>query len=108
MTFELLYFDGCPSWKQAVQNLRQALTDLELTPMIVMVKIVDDSQAQSRKFTGSPSIFFNGIDLWPVQQDEYHLGCRVYVTPQGMKGYPTVNMIKQRLQDLLNLKQTNA
>lgn len=26
MQFELLYFDGCPSWHQALENLRQALT----------------------------------------------------------------------------------
>ena len=108
MTFDLLYFDGCPSWKIAEQNLHQVLSEMGWKAEIHLIHILDDSQAAQYKFQGSPSIRYNGVDLWPALQDEYHLGCRVYMTPQGLKGYPPVNMIKQRLLELTNETRTNA
>jgi hypothetical protein len=102
MRFELLYFDDCPSWKSALKNLNQALFELDWQAEIQLVQITDDFQAGTQKFLGSPSIRYNRADLWPVHQDEYHLGCRVYSTPQGLKGAPTVEMIKLRLQELVS------
>lgn len=100
MTFDLLYFDGCPSWRTALQNLRLALSETGWQEEIRLLNIHDDDQAGKEKFLGSPSIRYNGVDLWPLQQEEYHLGCRVYYTAQGLKGSPTVEMFKVRLNEL--------
>lgn len=108
MTFELLYFEGCPSWHNALKNLRQALKELGLKATIKLVKIGDDMQAQMRKFVGSPSIYMNGTDLWPVEQDEYHLGCRVYLTSDGLEGAPTVELISRRLREHANQATTGG
>ncbi|MEN6570236.1 MAG: thioredoxin family protein [Anaerolineaceae bacterium] len=100
MTFELLYFDGCPSWKITLQNLRQVLSEMGWKAEIHLINILDDTQAEKQKFQGSPSIRYNGVDLWPSPQDDYHLGCRVYSTPYGLKGSPTVEMLRLRLREL--------
>jgi hypothetical protein len=44
---------------------------------------------------GSPSIRVNGEDLFPVDHENYALGCRVYQTPDGLRGWPTVEMLEE-------------
>jgi hypothetical protein len=100
MTIQLLYFDGCPSWKAALDNLHKALGSINWTPEIEIIEILDDAQAALYAFQGSPSFKYNGRDLWEQLQDEYHLGCRVYQTPQGLRGVPTVEMLQKRLEEV--------
>lgn len=98
---ELLYFDGCPSWQTGLENLRRALEAENLTCDINLIEITNPQQAQDKHFLGSPSFRMNGTDLWPETRSQYNLSCRVYPTPQGMQGSPTVNMLRQRLSLLL-------
>lgn len=100
MHFELLYFEGCPSWHQAVENLWQALREESLSLDISLVQVANDVHARAIKFTGSPSIRFSGRDLFPEHTDEYGLTCRVYQTEEGLKGWPTVRMLRKRLRAL--------
>ena len=100
MSFELFYFDGCPSWELALKNLTQVLTEHGISDKVEVVQVLDETEAKEFKFPGSPTIRFDGMDLWPVQQAEYHLDCRLYRTPQGLKGSPTLEMLRHRLQEL--------
>jgi len=100
MTIQLLYFDGCPSWKAALENLHKALAAMDWTPEIELIEIQDDAQATLYAFQGSPSLKYNGWDLWEQKHDEYHIGCRVYQTPLGLRGVPTVEMLQKRLQEI--------
>lgn len=93
----LLYFDGCPSWQSALKNLQTVIETEKIMAEINLVKIESPEQAQQEKFLGSPSIRVNGIDLWPEERDKYTLSCRVYNTPIGIKGSPTVEMLRKRL-----------
>jgi len=94
---ELLYFDDCPSWKSALENLKKVVENEKISTEIRLVKIVDPEQAQREHFLGSPSIRVNGSDLWPEKRENYTLSCRVYKTPTGMKGSPTIEMLKKEL-----------
>jgi hypothetical protein len=40
------------------------------------------------------------VDLWPEKRNRYDLSCRVYATPQGMKGTPTVEMLRKKVRSL--------
>lgn len=100
-TITLLYFDGCPSWKDVLANLREVLNEFGLTVEIELIKIESNEQAQEQKFLGSPSICVNGEDLWPEDRQTYTMSCRVYQTPSGFSGVPTSEMIKARLQEVL-------
>ena len=98
MKIELLYFDGCPSWEVGLKNLEVALQEEGLPASVEMVKVTDDDDAARLKFLGSPHFRVDGRDLWPEDRAVYSLSCRVYPTPEGIKGFPTVAMLKQQLK----------
>lgn len=97
MKIELLYFDGCPSWHAAQENLELALAEEKIKSAIKLIKVTTDAQAAREKFAGSPSFRVNGIDLWPEKRENYHLECRLYPVGHLMIGAPTVEMFKEQL-----------
>jgi hypothetical protein len=101
----LFYFDGCPSWQSALENLEKVLESEQIPAQITLVKIDSDAQAQKEHFLGSPSIRVNGVDLWPEERANYSLSCRVYHTPMGMRGSPTLEMLREKLHSLLLHKE---
>ena len=98
MKIELLYFDGCPSWRPALDNLKSALQEEGITESVNAIEIVSDEQAQQEKFLGSPSIRVDGNDLWFEQRANHSLSCRVYVTPEGVMGSPTIEMLRSKIK----------
>lgn len=98
MQIDLMYFDGCPSWEGALENLKVALNADGLQTDIRLVKVEDDDEAARLKFLGSPSFRVNGVDWWPEERKRYNLSCRVYMTPQGMKGAPSMEMLQDKLR----------
>ncbi len=55
-------------------------------------------EAERLRFAGSPSIRLNGEEMFPVpERDAWALGCRTYQTPEGLKGWPTREMIREAL-----------
>jgi hypothetical protein len=106
MTIYLLYFDGCPSWKKALTNLHYALMEEQLDYPINPIRIETDQEAAAIKFLGSPSFQIDGKDFWPENRSTYSMSCRVYKTPGGLKGWPTVEMLRQKLMDIRKGKET--
>lgn len=99
---EVLCFDSCPSWRNAVENLEAALEAEGLSAEVELIRVETEAEAQAQRFLGSPSFRLNGRDLWPEDRAEFALDCRVYATPDGLKGWPTVEMLRERLR--LHLK----
>lgn len=99
---ELLYFDGCPSWQSGLQNLHSALKANGLDVSVELVQVMDNDDAARRKFPGSPSFRINGIDLWEEERDVYSLSCRVYATPEGMRGSPSIAMLQKRIRQAID------
>ncbi len=98
MKVELLYFDGCPSWQSGLQNLHSALEAIGLNVSVELVQVMDNDDAARKKFLGSPSFRINGVDLWNEERDTYSLSCRVYATPGGMKGSPSISMLQEAIR----------
>ena len=86
MEIDLLYFDGCPAWEQALENMQAALAAEGLQADIRLIRVENDTEATRLKFLGSPSFRVNGMDFWTEERQRYNLSCRVYNTPQGLKG----------------------
>jgi hypothetical protein len=97
MQIDLLYFDGCPSWQNGLENLKAALSAEGIDAEIRLVQVEGNAEAARLRFLGSPSFHVNGTDLWPEERATYALSCRVYSTPQGMQGTPNVEMLRQKL-----------
>jgi hypothetical protein len=100
MKIEILYFDGCPSWKTGLENLKSALQLEGIEAEVDLVNVQDDADAIRLEFLGSPSIRVNGVELWTEEREAFALSCRVYPTPEGIKGCPTVEMLRTKLRTL--------
>src|SRR4051812_20812537 len=82
---ELLWWEGCPSYPQALADLREAMDQLGLDPAAVEVlEVPSDEEAARQGFVGSPTIRIDGTDVVPPPPDEpTGLSCRVYRTRDG-------------------------
>lgn len=98
MKVELLYFDGCPSYLTAQERLRTILSEQGLDASIAMVKVDSDTEARRLRFPGSPTVRVDGRDLFPTEDTEGALGCRVYDTPEGLSGAPTLEMLREAIE----------
>jgi len=98
MEIKLLYFDGCQSWKNALNNLHIALSEEGLDFPVQLIEVKSDQEAAVMKFLGSPSFQVDGKDFWPDDRQSYSMSCRLYRTSAGLKGWPTVEMLRQKLQ----------
>jgi hypothetical protein len=93
MDITLLYFDDCPNWRVADGHLS------ELTPefpeMAIIRHIVDTpEEAERMGFRGSPSILIDGTDPFAEPDVPVGLSCRVYQTPAGLAGSPTIDQLR--------------
>jgi hypothetical protein len=96
MRVEVLYFDGCPTYREAEKTLRGVFARKDTE--VELVAVNTDEEAQRLRFPGSPTIRVNGEDLFPVpERAEYAFGCRMYATPEGLKGSPTAEMVRVSL-----------
>jgi hypothetical protein len=101
MKVELLYFDSCQSWQSGLQNLHFALKAHGLDVSMELIQVMDNEDATRKRFLGSPSFRINGVDLRNEERDTYSLSCRVYATPDGMKGSPSILMLQGEIQRIL-------
>jgi hypothetical protein len=84
MKVELLWWDGCPSWPDALAELRAIMGELGLDPETVeMVEVESDEQAERERFPGSPTIRVDGADIVAANGDPASLTCRVYRLRDG-------------------------
>jgi hypothetical protein len=98
MKVEVLYFDGCPTYKTATKTLRAVLAEEGLEYDIKLVAVNSDAEARRLKFPGSPTIRVDGRDLFPApEREDWRLGCRVYPTAEGLRGSPTFKMFRDAL-----------
>src|SRR5215218_7481343 len=98
MRVEVLYFDGCPTYQAAEKILRRLLAQEGAEAEVELVAVNTDEDARRLRFPGSPTIRVDGCDLFPVpSREDWRLGCRVYFTPQGLRGAPTAEMVRTSL-----------
>ncbi|MGN6689105.1 MAG: DF family (seleno)protein [Actinomycetales bacterium] len=99
MTVTLLYFPGCPNWQTADANLRAALEEVG-ADIAVQRRVVDSVEdAERHGFLGSPTILIDGRDPFAEPGAAPGLSCRVYRTPAGVAGAPTVAQLRAALTD---------
>src|SRR5215211_3174888 len=85
MRVELLWWEGCPSTPQALDELKEVLRSEGLDPESVELHAVEsDEQAEREAFRGSPTIRIDGEDVLPPGEGEpVGLSCRVYRLRDG-------------------------
>lgn len=97
MKVEILHIDDCPNTAEAGDRLRSVLDSEGYTGAdiaFVLIRSADD--AAGVLFAGSPTILVDGKDLFPSARTQ-ELACRIYSTPTGLAGIPTVDQLKEAL-----------
>ena len=98
MRVEVLYVEGCPTYRTTETLLREVLAKEGIEAKVYLVQVDTNEEAERLRFAGSPSIRLNGEEMFPVPEREaWALGCRTYQTPEGLKGWPTREMIGEAL-----------
>ena len=93
MNVTLLYFDDCPNWFTADAHL--AALAKEFPDIVIERHIVETAeQAEATRFRGSPSIIIDGIDPFADVDAPVGLSCRMFQTPQGPAGSPTLDQLR--------------
>jgi hypothetical protein len=82
---ELLWWEGCPSYPETLEELRAILREEGLDPEAVELREVEsDEQARRECFPGSPTIRIDGRDVVrPGEGEPIGLTCRVYRLRDG-------------------------
>lgn len=97
MDVELVYFDGCPHWETADTRLRHVAGEVGVPVRRRRVREGDDLTG----FGGSPTILIDGHDPFrrtgPGSLEG--LSCRLYGTPEGPAGSPTIDQLRAALAD---------
>lgn len=77
---EILYFEGCPNHKPAVDLAREVVRNLGLDAEIREVEVMGPEDAAKLRFLGSPSIRIDGVDVEPSARSRTDFGfaCRTY------------------------------
>ncbi len=84
MNVEILHIDDCPSWEVAVARTRGALDRLGREDVSVIARALHTP------------------DFFPSDGQTNDLACRVYVTPEGLKGTPTTDQIVEAPRPRMN------
>lgn len=100
----LLFWEGCPSHRPALEQLRAILLDLgHGDQAVAMQEVKTEEEAAAQRFIGSPSIRVDGIDPFPVDEDvPTGLTCRVYRLRDGrFSPVPDPQELRERLSAML-------
>ena len=63
MTIDVLYFEGCPNWRQARENLRRALTLAGLPGNWDEIDLQASGTPETLRGFPSPSVLIDGKDV---------------------------------------------
>ena len=97
MRVQLLYFDECPNWQVTDARLREALEILGRPVEVEQVLVTTPEEAERWNFRGSPSVLVDGEDPFAQPRTPVGLSCRLYRTPEGLGGSPTVDQLVEVL-----------
>jgi hypothetical protein len=90
----LQFLDDCPNRATAEGRLRDALSRTGHADVVIRLQRVSTAEeAEHFRFVGSPTILVDGQDPFAVAGAPVGLACRLYPTPDGPAGSPTLDQL---------------
>src|SRR5882762_4300401 len=101
MRIEVLYFEGCPNHKPAVERVQEVLKEEGVSAEVLEVNVNDTSIAQEIGLLGSPSVRVNGLDVEQAARSirEYGMMCRTYFVEGSREGLPSRELVRQAITE---------
>lgn len=99
MKVELLYFDGCPSYRKLLPELEAMLEREGLDGSLELRRVETPEDAERERFLGSPTVRVDGKDIEPdaSARQDFGLKCRLYMT-DDVSGIPPKRWIADALR----------
>jgi len=90
MRVELLFFAGCPGHDELLLRLRELLARTGADADVELREVADLEGAERERFLGSPTVRVDGEDIDPDagERSDFGMKCRLYATPEGLRGLP--------------------
>lgn len=95
MRIDLVYFEGCPHWSILAARIADVTAGSGVGMDHHVVRSEEDAMAWQMR--GSPTVLVDGRDPFPSGDEPIGLACRVYQTPAGPAGSPTVEQLRDAL-----------
>jgi len=99
-TVEVLFFEGCPHARAAVDLARAAVLEAGVAADVREVCVVTEADAARLRFLGSPTVRVDGRDVDPNAQhrEGYAMQCRLYARDGVLSGLPAAAWIRDALR----------
>ena len=94
----VLYFRDCPSWRTMLERVSAAATQVGIPIHLSTLAVETDADADRTGFAGSPTILIGGRDPFARPGLTSALSCRLYPTPDGSAGCPTVDELVEAIR----------
>ena len=97
---EVLYFDGCPGAEPALSMARDVAA--RHTGAEVRAVRVEPENVDTARFSGSPTIRVDGVDIAPAGEvpPGFAMRCRVYLVEGGLQKVPPSSWLEAALNRL--------
>lgn len=92
MKVELQHFQDCPNWRTAANRLEKLSAEFGFKVDRQLVTTPEEAEAVG--FRGSPTILVEGRDPFARGDEPVGLSCRVFQTPDGPAGSPTLEQLE--------------
>jgi hypothetical protein len=94
MKIDIIYLQDCPNVQVVRQRLTVALAATgHHAAQVRLVRAEDLTPAQADVFPGSPTILIDGVDPFAATASPASVSCRLYQTPTGLAGCPSVEQL---------------
>jgi hypothetical protein len=98
VTIELLHIADCPNSGATLLHLQRVVEKTMPINTPIKSTLIDSAETAARlPFAGFPTILVDGVDMFPVDGRTSDLACRIFLTPNGMAGSPTLQQIEAAL-----------
>ena len=95
---EILAREDCPHRGMALVVVERVVGETGIPAEIEVVEVESDSDAETYRVLGSPTVLVDGRDVDPEPiPGEYSADDRIYRTPRGPSGWPEPDWIRAAL-----------
>jgi len=98
---EFQYFKGCPNADETLKNLISLKDEGFISEEIKIVNVESPEKAKELNFQGSPTILYNGYDVYTIEKPEgFTYNCRVCFVNSFPASVLPKEFIKERIKIL--------
>lgn len=97
MNITVQHFNDCPNWLNTVELLALAIEQTKTDATVTLQLVNTPELAEAHEFRGSPTVLIDGTDPFADRNVPVGLSCRVYQTPGGLAGSPTLEQLATAL-----------